>query len=165
MPLASEETKIAIRQELLEEIFVGLRDHLGSDFEHLEINRVVLHNIIVSYFYDVDRHKDFHGTSLVDETKQGAFTMKWITKLRPVQFCCSVQDVTDKILYANEIYAVRCGLAFMKVSPDELPDHLYHDLLYTLRNRPVDERMLFVWLATLRHAINGDIVRSHGQQI
>ena len=162
MPLAPEEKKIATRQELLEQIFAGLRDHLGSDFEHLEINRVVLHNIVVSYFYDVDRHKDFHGTSLVDETKQGAFTMKWITKLRPVQFHCSVQDVTDKILYANEIYAVRCGLAFMKISPDVLPEQLYYDLLYALRNRPVDERMLFVWLATLQHAIGGDIVRGHG---
>ncbi len=86
--------------------------------------------------------------------------MKWITKLRPVQFHCSVQDVTDKILYANEIYAVRCGLAFMEISPNVLPELLYYDLLYALRHRPVDERMLFVWLATLQNAINGDIVGS-----
>ncbi len=157
MALTPEEARLAQRQALLEEIFSSLRDHLGSDFDHLEVNAVVLHNVVVSYFHDVDRHKDFHGTDLVDETKQGAFTMKWIVKLRPVQFQLPAEDVTKNILYINEIFAVRCGLAFLQVSPSVLPDRLYADLLYTLRNRPVDERMLFLWLTTLQQAVAGHL--------
>ena len=157
MALTPEQERLAQRQALLEGIFSGLRDHLGPDFDHLEVNDVVLHNVVVSYFHDVDRHKEFHGTELVDETKQGAFTMKWIVKLRPIQFQLPAADVTKNILYVNEIFAVRCGLAFMQVAPNVLPDRLYADLLYTLRNRPIDERMLFLWLTTLQNAVAGNL--------
>ena len=162
MALTPQETKIARRQELLTEIFVALRDHVGPDFDHLELNIAVLHNVVVSYFHDVERHKEFHGTDLVDETKQGAFTMKWISKLRPIQFSCSVEDVSKDILYINEAFAVRSGLAFLRISPDVLPPRLYGDLLYTLRNRPVDDRMLLLWLATLKYAIEGDLPQADG---
>ena len=94
MALTQEQEKIAKRQALLEEVFVGLREHLGSDFKRLQVNRIILHDVVVSYFHDVKRHKDFHGFRLVDETKQAAFTMKWIAKLRPVQFACSDEDAT-----------------------------------------------------------------------
>ena len=155
MPLDPEQLRVAKRQELLHGIFSGLRAHVGSDFEHLEVNDVVLHNVVVSYFHDVDRHKHFHDTKLVDDTKQGAYTMKWIAKLRPIQFSCPAERVTTNLLYVNEIFAVRSGLAFMSVSPDMLPEQLFADLLYTLRHRSVDDRMLFLWLATLKHAITG----------
>lgn len=32
----------------------------------------------------------------------------------------------------------------MKMSPDILPKQVYNDLLYALRYRPADERMIFV---------------------
>ena len=119
-------------------------------FQYLQMNRIVLHNVVVSYFHDVDRHKAFHGTKLIDEVKQGAYTMKWVTMLRPIQFDCEDQEASQDVLYINEIYAIRCGLSFMKISPDELPEPIYFELLYTLRNRAIDERMLFVWLTTLQ---------------
>ena len=49
------------------------------------MNRIVMHNVVVSYFHDVDRHKDFHGTERVDQIKQAAFAIKWIAKLRRIQ--------------------------------------------------------------------------------
>lgn len=157
MPLSSEELRVATRQELLEQVFDGLKAHIGDDFDHLELNRVVLYNVVVSYFRDVDRHKEFHQTALVEQTKQAAFTIKWLAKLRPVQFRSSTEDVTQTMLYVNEVFAVRCGLAFMQISPDVLPQPLYDEILYTLRYRHIDERMLLVWLATLRHATKGEI--------
>ena len=147
--------QIARRQTLLEEIFSGLQGQLEADFDFLELNTTVLHNVVASYFHDVDRHKSFHEIQRVDVTKQGAFIMKWLAKLRPIQFSCAAQDVTEDILYINEIFAVRAGLAFLQMSPDALPRTLYADLLYTLRNRQVDDRMLFIWLATLKHATQG----------
>ena len=162
MPFTDQQMKVVHRQEMLEQIFYGLRDHLnlGPDFEHLEINRTVLFNVVVSYFHDVDRHKQFHGTELVDETKQGAFTMKWIAKLRPIQFNHPEPLASTDVLFINEIFAVRCGLAFLTISPNVLPESLYYDMLYTLRYRCIDERLLFVWLATIVSAVNGDISRS-----
>ena len=98
---------------------------------------------------DVDRHKQYHGSPRVDKTKQAGFTMKWIAKLRPIQFDCDDAEITRELLYINEIFAVRAGLAFMKRSPDQVPEDIYADLLYTLHYRHIDERMLFIWLATL----------------
>ena len=165
MPLSEQQTKIARRQEILTQIFYGLRDHLDhmADFEHLKINRTVLFNVVGSYFHDVGRHKYFHGTKLVDETKQGAFTIKWIAKLRPIYFDHPEPVASQDVLFINEIFAVRCGLAFMKISPDVLPESLYYEILYTLRYRCIDERMLFVWLSTLVSAVNGDITKSDGR--
>ena len=149
MPLTPQQARIAKRQELLEQIFAGLASVPDLDFAHLELNRVVLFNVVVSYFHDVDRHKDFHGSERVDKAKQAAFTIKWISKLRPIQFTCKVEEASQSILYVNEMFAVRCGLAFMQLSPSALPRQLFDDVLYALRYRPVDERMLFVWLTTL----------------
>ena len=157
MSLTLEQAKIASRQELLERTFAGFKELLGAGFEHLDLNRIVLHNIVVSYFDDVNRHKDFHGTDRVDDVKQAAFTMKWIAKLRPIQFSCEESEVSQQILFINEIFAVRCGLSFMKISPSNLPDQLYEDLLYTLRYRHMDERMLFVWLSTLKCLREGEL--------
>ena len=157
MPLTSEQERIASRQELLEFIFRGLQEHLDPTSKHLELNRTVLYNIVVSYFEDVDRHKEYHGTPRVDSAKQGAYSIKWIAKLRPIQLKCAEEDVNQELLYINEIYALRCGLSFMRVIPAILPGQLYDDLLYTLRYRHIDERMLLIWLETLRHAIDGSI--------
>ena len=157
MALTCYEEKIARRQNLLELTFSGLREHLGSDFEHIELNRAILHNVVQSYFHDVNRHKNFHGTERVDEVKQAAYTMKWIAKLRPVQFSCPEDVVSKPLLYVNEIFAMRGGMSFMKISPYILPESLYTEMLYTLRYRHIDERMLIVWLSTLQHAFDGDI--------
>ena len=162
MTFTPEQTRVAKRQDLLESIFAGLRQHLGQGFEHLQINRVVLFNVVVSYFDDVNRHKHFHGTERIDPTKQAAYTMKWIAKLRPIQFSLpNPDDATKEILYINEIFAVRCGLAFMELTPQDLPDVIYVDALYTIRYRHLDERLLILWLATLQSAINGTIGHNH----
>ena len=157
MALTCYQKKIAKRQNLLESIFSGLQDHLGSDFAHIELNSIVLHNVVVSYFDDVDRHKDYHVTTRVDEVKQAAYTIKWIAKLRPIQFSCPEDVVSKPLLYVNEVFAMRGGMAFLRISPDVLPELLYDDMLYTLRYRHIDERMLIVWLSTLQHALDGDI--------
>ena len=165
MPLSEHQLRIARRQDLLEQIFSGLREHLDyeSEFKHLKINRTVLFNVVASYFHDVDRHKHFHGTKLVDQTKQGAYTIKWITKLRPIQFDHTEDSVSNDVLFINEIFALRCGLASLSLSPNILPQSLYSDMLYALRYRCIDERLLFVWLATLVSAVNGEISNSDDQ--
>ncbi len=132
----------------LEQTFDALRDE-SADFRHLRMNRAILCIVVRSYFDDVDRHKSYHGSPLVDEIKQAGFTIKWLSKLRPVQFDCDDGQTTKELLYINEIFAVRAGLAFMKRSPDQIPEEIYADLLYTLHYRHVDERMLFIWLSTL----------------
>lgn len=147
------DTRVMQRLLLLEKIFENLREESGTDFRHARMNRAVLCIVVKSYFDDVKRHKAYHGSELIDEVKQAGFMIKWISKLRPLQFDCHESETTNSLLYVNEIFAVRCGLTFMQVSPDSVPDQIYADVLYTLHYRSIDERMLFVWLATLRVAL------------
>ena len=143
------------RMSLLERAFSEFRNELGVQFEHLRVNKPVLCIVVKSYFDDVHRHKTYHGSQRIDEVKQAGFTIKWIAKLRPIQFDCTDTETTKELLYINEIFSLRCGLMFMNLSPQEIPMDVYADLLYTLHYRYIDERMLFVWLATLRHTLDG----------
>ena len=147
------DTRTMQRLLLMEQTFESLREESEPDFQHVRINRAILCIVVKSYFDDVDRHKAYHGSELIDEVKQAGFTIKWVSKLRPLQFHCDESETTNNLLYVNEIFAVRCGLAFMRISPDSISDQIYADVLYTLHYRNVDERMLFIWLATLKHAL------------
>ena len=149
--------RVIKRSLFLERTFNALREEFGADFRHLRMNRAVLCIVVKSYFDDVERHKDYHETTRVDEVKQAGFTIKWIAKLRPVQFECDESETTAKLLYVNEIFAIRAGLAFMERSPGEIPKSIYADLLYTLHYRHVDERMLFLWLATLESHLTAQV--------
>ena len=146
--------RVMQRLLLLEQTFENFRQEFGADFQHARMNRAILCIVVKSYFDDVDRHKSYHGSERIDEVKQAGFTIKWLSKLRPLQFDCEESETTNQLLYVNEIFAVRCGLMFMKVSPDSIPDNIYADVLYTLHYRNIDERMLFVWLTTLEAALN-----------
>ena len=154
LPMDNEDRETK-RLVFLEQAFNALREK-SADFRHLRINRPILSIVAKSYFIDVDRHKSYHGSKLVDEVKQAGFTIKWLAKLRPIQFDSDETETTGELLYINEIFAVRAGLAFMQRSPNEVPEEIYADLLYTLHYRHVDERMLFIWLATLNELWTGE---------
>ena len=148
--------RIEARCGLLEEKFAEFKQYAeGGQF--MELDRYALYSAVVSYFHDVERHKRFHEIVLIDTVKQAGFTIKWIAKFRPIRFSWE-EEVSDSLQHCNEIFAVRCGLGFMKLLPMVLPPELTTALNYTLRNRNVDERMLFIWLETLKRAVDGDFL-------
>lgn len=143
--------EILKRKHQLEYIFERMkRRSIRSDLaEHLYLNDIVLYNAIVSYFHDVDRHKEFHGSVLVDEVKQAAYLIKWIAKLRPIYFDVKLLNPSYNVLYANEIFAIRSGFSYLGVKPTTLPTKVHKEAHYTLRYRSVDERYLMLWLTHL----------------
>ena len=140
----------------LEKTFDDFKVHFKDDV-HMELDRYTLYSAAVCYFEDVDRLKHFHGMERVDDVKQAGFTIKWLAKFRPIWFS-SDGEVTKELQYANETFALRCGLSFMKLGLRSLPDELAEEVLYTLRHRSVDERLLFIWLETIKRAIRGDFL-------
>jgi hypothetical protein len=47
------------------------------------INGALLNNVVYSYYYDKERHKDFHGSNEPNDEKKAAFLCRWIAKIRP----------------------------------------------------------------------------------
>ena len=74
LPMDNEEREIE-RLFFLEQTFDALRDE-SPDFRNLRMNRAILCIVVKSYFDDVDRHKRYHGSPLVDPIKQAGFTIK-----------------------------------------------------------------------------------------
>ena len=114
-----------------------------------ELNEATLYNVVESYFEDVERHKDYHQSTRIDKPKQAAFTIKWISKLRPIQFNHELRKPSKNMLYANELFALRCGFLFLGLKVQVLPERVYEEALYTLRYRAADERLLLLWLTTI----------------
>lgn len=137
-------------------------ENIFNDFKHysrvgtcLELDDYSLYSAVISYFEDIERYKQFHEISRINNVKCAGFTIKWVSKFRPIKVDYQT-NMPDELQYSNEIYALRCGLPFMRLGLRAIPSGLLKDVLYTLRNRSVDERLLFIWLDTLRRAINGD---------
>lgn len=144
-------TKTNKRMHWFEHVFGEVKDKVrgsGQD-EHLHLNGIILFNAIESYFDDVERHKAYHGSALVDKVKQAAYTIKWIAKLRPIYFDVDLLHPNRTVMYANEIFALRCGFLLLGVKTSTLPIKVYKEALYTLRYRSVDERYLMLWLTHL----------------
>lgn len=155
--LSEKEEKIARRQDLFEKTFESLKEEMGESLSCVRLNAIVLHNVVVSYFDDVERYKSYHEAPRANEIKQAGFTIKWLIKLRPIEFLTDFTNANSSLLYANELYALRYGLAFLEISPDQIDRELYCEILYTLHYRSIDEGMLFVWLRTLQLALAKDI--------
>lgn len=90
------------------------------------MNEALLMHAIESYFKDLKRLKDFHPIAKADHFKIAGFTIKWLSKVRPIQMMPF--DETDKELALNAImmnarFAVMIGLSFAKIDHKKIIEH------------------------------------------
>ena len=60
-------------------------------------------NVILDYYADIDRLKQFHDVDLVRPTKMIAYTVAWIVRRKPLQFVRYSDDERD--MFVNERFA------------------------------------------------------------
>ncbi len=60
----------------------------------------ILDHVIVDYFVDIDRLKDFQGMELVNDTKIMAYTAFWLLRHKPLQILDV--DNADDLVFVNE---------------------------------------------------------------
>lgn len=54
--------------------------------DSVECNERIMLNVLLDYFTDIFRLKDFHGIKKVRTDKIFAYTVAWIIKRKPLQF-------------------------------------------------------------------------------
>ena len=142
---------------LLEKIFDEFKAHSAAG-PYMELDAYALYSAAVSYFEDVDRHKQFHGIERIEDVKQAGFTIKWLAKFRPIRFSCEGRgDEGASVFHRTFRHTVRTLVH--EIWPEgSAGSALRREVLYTLRNRNLDERLLFIWLETLKRGINGDLL-------
>jgi len=63
------------------------------------VNKEILYIMILDYFVDIARLKDFHEIEKVNEAKRIAYSAFWFLRKHPIQI---VKDVPKEFLYINE---------------------------------------------------------------
>lgn len=113
--LKSEE--IAQRLKLIEELYNIYVDQWPSIY----LNRYLLREAVESYFCDIYRLKFFRPVNRINEHKKAAYTMKWLSRVRPVQ----VHDgfgADSPTLMVNAFFALIVGLELLGVKYDARDD-------------------------------------------
>jgi hypothetical protein len=106
----------------------------------------ILLNVVSSYFYDKERHNDFHGSNQPNAFKKAAFLCKWISKLKPFRVIIKDEKIDNKALYdykllINEIY---CTILFTAMTEKMAEDYFDDKLIYELHYGHATSNMLMV---------------------
>lgn len=136
-----------------EEFSTGLGEKYS---EHLYLSKELLHCAVNAYFDDIAKYKAYAGSEFADRHKQGAFTMIWISRFKPIQLKESAEADTT-FLTINEAFAIYAGLMFL--APDVIKgmtEGFYNHLIYTLTYRTMEGRGLATLLYLMeKAALNG----------
>ncbi|MBF0476968.1 MAG: hypothetical protein HQK59_14285, partial [Deltaproteobacteria bacterium] len=113
--------KVEDRVKIFVKAYIRLckHDFLSHFSQCLDLNIPILRHCVECYFADINRTKDFHKITWADQHKCAAYTIKWITKLRPLQTRSTCLNFDEKILQANEIFAITTGLTFLQLKPED----------------------------------------------
>lgn len=117
------------------ELFSEGLEKVHSDSVYLNLE--LLHCAVVAYFDDIEKYKAYAGSQYANEYKQAAFTIKWISRFRPIQIKESA-NTTGVLVTVNAAFALFCGFTFMSpaVAASITPE-FYDKLIYNLTYRNI----------------------------
>lgn len=70
----------------------------------VQCNERILLQVLLDYYVDIFRLKDFHGIEKVRTGKIFAYTIAWLIRRKPLQYTCYTED--EKDIFVNERFAV-----------------------------------------------------------
>lgn len=95
-------------------VFQGLNARLFAGLS-LQCQQETLLAACESLLLDLERTKQFHGMDLSDRHKRAGFTYRWLTRFRPLH-CKETKGLSNLGLKANDMFALRCAMKFLKVN-------------------------------------------------
>lgn len=95
------DTRFAEMQKQIEE-FLTASNYISQTEEenHAECNNRILYHVLLDYYSDIRRLKDFHGISHTKTDKNIAYLAYWILRRKPIQIDNLVDK--DKDIFINE---------------------------------------------------------------
>lgn len=153
MPTYFEQNKERIlpRVDSLVTLFKDLSEIFG--YKSVELSKQQLYLAVISYFQDIDRYKDYIGTDYVNKYKRAGYTIKWISKMKPVQVNTNEWVSRDERLF-NNIFAVFAGLQHLDIRIDFISDLFFNELIYYSTYRNISGRNLSSMMYLLEKACN-----------
>lgn len=121
------------------ELFSFYQKTLKWDTEQVYINKAVLYFAIVSIYDDIQKFLNYSKLEIADRHKFAGYTIKWISKLRPIQ---SGNIDNEDLLTINSFFALWCGLNLLQVEGkfELLSPEFFDHLMYETHYRAVSGR-------------------------
>lgn len=99
---------------LLQEMNLFISD-IGLS-EKAYVHQGILSHVVLDYFSDIERLKDFHKIELANSYKIIAYEMSWILRRKPIQL--NAQNLNDgklsnDLVYLNEKFALSYILSYL----------------------------------------------------
>jgi hypothetical protein len=154
---------------LLEECRVFLDESELS--ENMRVEESILSHVVLDYYADIARLKEFHKIERVNDIKITAYLYYWFIRRKPIQAMLgSAVETTDstieKLSYANELFVYSQLVHFLQkdLSEDILArphfstflNSLYYFLKYRLYDAQTLEMLLISFLAG-KESVGGDV--------
>jgi hypothetical protein len=145
---------------LLEECRVFLADSELS--ENLRVEESILSHVVLDYYADISRLKEFHKIEKVNDIKITAYLYYWFVRRKPLQVILSSSvETTDskieKLSYANELFVYSQLVHFLQKDLSEdivagsrfsaFLNSLYYFLKYRLYDAQTLEMLLISFFA------------------
>lgn len=149
--------KTALRCRYIERCFIALSSRwtarIGVPFH---ISEIFLLSAVQSYIHDVRRLKEFHDIKVADRYKVASYTMRWLSKTRPVyvrnedlKTPVSKKDVVCLMPNAGFAFTVGCDMA--EVDSKKFDRKFVAQVLYDLHYRDVEPGMTAQLMELLAH--------------
>jgi hypothetical protein len=133
------------RMSFLLGVAASLETKLFSD-SNLEVTYcpIRLNNTIYSFFYEKERHKDFHGSVEPNEGKKSALLSKWICKIRPFSISTKSKATLceQEFFYTALINPLICAHLVQGITQPKSFDFFNEKLLYEMHYGEPSTNML-----------------------
>ena len=97
--------KIPHRGALLQKEFQYYIKSIGIDASSVHLLMDLLFEVVLNYFADIRRIKDFHEHNRANAVKIAAYTAYWIARIKPIQINDFKEVHRTRYLYLNEYFA------------------------------------------------------------
>jgi hypothetical protein len=143
------ESKILLRINTLESLYNSFMNKYSNIKDVVHINKYLLYAIVKSYYYDIHRFKDFSCSTWADNHKQAAYTVKWISKFRPIQIIIDEKEIENRkiekdLFLINSFFALFAGFSFLGNANiiSSISTRFYTHLIYLTLYRNISGKQL-----------------------
>lgn len=112
------EDKVASRAQWLYDLLEGYLTAKELT-DKVSISRSVLKHVLVDYFVDIDRLKDFAKISRANDSKIYAYTCFWLLRHKPLQI--NQQSDDQSLVFVNEEFVAHLLRSYLFSEPDDVP--------------------------------------------
>lgn len=112
------EEKVRSRSEWLYNL---LGDYIEAEglSDKVAVSRSVLKHVLVDYFVDIDRLKDFADIPKANDSKIYAYLCFWLLRHKPFQICRGYDD--PELVFVNEEFVSHLLRSYLFSKPDNIP--------------------------------------------